>query len=353
MLKVNKILPREGIEKILIRGTNWIGDAVLTLPAVAAIRMSYPHAHIAVLAKPWVADIYRLGSEIDEIIIYEKKYDNPVGVLRLARLLKKRKFHLTILLQNAVEAAIMAVVAGIPLRAGYNTDGRGMLLTHSVQCNSAIKKEHQIDYYLEMVKSLGLAPAGRQINLEKRIDPNTALSVLKKHGLAEKKIIAGIAPGATYGPAKRWFPQRFAAVADHLADYFGCTVVILGGKSDDTAASEVQRQAKNSLINLAGQTDLAEAVYIISQCSLFISNDSGLMHIAGALNIPTIAIFGSTNPATTRPAGSQSVIIRKEVSCSPCLQETCADDFRCMDLITVEDVISAAQKFFSRKQVAP
>ncbi|HOW57464.1 MAG TPA: lipopolysaccharide heptosyltransferase II, partial [Smithellaceae bacterium] len=166
-------------------------------------------------------------------------------------------------------------------------------------------------------------------------------------------IITGIAPGATYGPAKRWFPQRFAAVADLLADCCGCAVVIMGGKSDDAAAEEVQRQAKNALTNLAGKTTLAEAVHIISQCSLFISNDSGLMHIAGALNIPTIAIFGSTNPVTTKPAGSQSVIIRKEVSCSPCLQETCAGDFRCMDLITVEDVVGAARQFLTGKRVAP
>ena len=136
-MKLEKVkkLPREGINKILIRGTNWIGDAILTLPAVSSIRATYPNAHIAMLVKPWVADIYKLYSDLDEIIIYEHKFDNPAGVFRLARILREKKFDAAILLQNAIEAAIMALSAGIPLRAGYDSDARGLLLTHPVQAN--------------------------------------------------------------------------------------------------------------------------------------------------------------------------------------------------------------------------
>ena len=163
--KVKK-LPHEGINKILIRGTNWIGDAVLTLPAVASIRATYPNAHVAVLVKPWVADIYKIFSKPDEIIIYENKFDTSTGVLRLARKLKKEKFDLAILLQNAIEAAIIALAAGIPLRAGYDSDARGLLLTHRVQRTNEIKKAHQIDYYLEMVKALGCVSVNREMHLE-------------------------------------------------------------------------------------------------------------------------------------------------------------------------------------------
>ena len=347
-LKTNKKLPPEGINKILIRGTNWIGDAILTIPAVDSIRAAYPKAHIAVLAKPWVADIYKLFTGIDEVIIYENKYDNALGVLRLANLLKKSKFDLAILLQNAIEAAIITLTAGIPLRAGYNSDGRGILLTHRVQRNREIKKLHQIDYYLEMVKALGCVSVNKEMHLETKISRREAVSVLQKYLPAPKKEIIGIAPGATYGPAKRWFPARFAAVADKIAGTFDCQIILLGGKSDDDAAEEVRRLAQTSILNLAGKTNLKEAVYLISQCRLFISNDSGLMHVAGALNIPTIAIFGSTNPQTTSPAGNKSIVVHQEVSCSPCLKKTCPSDFRCMELITVEDVWQAAQNILRK-----
>jgi heptosyltransferase II len=339
-----KKLPREGINKILIRGTNWIGDAIMTLPAVASIRATYPSAHIAMLVKPWVADIYNLFSGLDEIIIYENKFDNPAGVFRLAQKLKGEKFDLAILLQNAIEAAIIAVAAGIPLRAGYDSDARGLLLTHRVRRTQEIKNVHQIDYYLEMVKALGCVPVNREIHMETKINLLDARNILRKFIPEEtKKMIIGIAPGATYGPAKKWFPDRFAETADKLSEKFSAQVIIMGGRADGETAQEIRKLARAKLIDLAGKTTLREAIYLISQCSLFISNDSGLMHIAGALNIPTIAIFGSTNPVTTSPAGNKSIIVRREVPCSPCLKKTCPTDFRCMKLISVEDVLPVAE----------
>ena len=343
--KVKKI-PHEGINKILIRGTNWIGDAVLTLPAVASMRATYPNAHIAMLVKPWVADIYKLFSNLDEIIIYENKFDTPAGVLRLARKLKKENFDLAILLQNAIEAAIIALAAGIPWRAGYDSDARGLLLTNRVRRTEEIKRVHQIDYYMDMVKALGCVSVNREMNLKTKISPSDARDVLCKFLPESKKTLIGIAPGATYGAAKRWFPERFAEIADMLDKNFSVQGIILGDKADGKTAQEVQKLARTELINLSGKTNLWEAIHLISQCRLFISNDSGLMHIAGALNIPTIAIFGSTNPFTTAPMGNKSVIVRKEVSCGPCLKKTCPTDFRCMRMISVEDVFKAAQNLF-------
>jgi len=345
-----KKLPREGINKILIRGTNWIGDAIMTLPAVASIRTTYPKAHIAMLVKPWVADIYELFSDLDEIIIYENKFDNPTGVFRLARMLGAKKFDAAILLQNAIEAAIIALAAGIPLRAGFDSDARGLLLTHRVRRTEKIKKVHQIDYYLEMVKALGCVPVNHEIHMETKINNLEARNVLRKFIPEEKKNIIGIAPGATYGPAKRWLPDRFAEVTDRLSEKFSAQIIIMGGKSDGETAREVQKLARGRFISLAGKTTLREAIYLISQCRLFISNDSGLMHIAGSLNVPTVAVFGSTNPVTTAPAGNKSVIVRHEVSCSPCLKKTCPTDFRCMELISVEDVFRVARNLIQNNQ---
>jgi heptosyltransferase-2 len=341
-----KKLPRDGIDKILIRGTNWIGDAILTLPAVNSIRATYPQAYIGMLVKPWVADIYRLFSAVDEVIIYENKFDTPLGVFRLARMLKGKNYDAAILLQNAIEAAIISLAARISLRAGYDSDARGLLLTHSVHRTEEIKKVHQIDYYLEMVKALGCVPIDREMHLEAKINPLDAQDILREFIPDTEKKIIGIAPGATYGPAKRWLSDRFAEVADKLNEHLSSQAILLGGKADWKVAQEVQRLAQTKLINLSGKTTLREAIYLISQCHLFISNDSGLMHIAGALNIPTIALFGSTNPATTAPVGNKSIIVRKEVSCSPCLKETCPTDFRCMKQISVEDVFVAAQNLF-------
>ena len=341
-------LPRNGIHKILIRGTNWIGDAVMTLPAVASIRATYPESHLAVLAKPWVADIYRLFSGVDEIIIFESRFDTPSGIFRLAGQLKKRKFDAAILLQNAIEAAIIALAAGIPLRAGYDTDARGLLLTHSVKRTASVKKVRQTLYYLDMVKALGCPSADGDLHLKDRLNPAEAQKTIEKFVRNKKNLLIGIAPGATYGAAKRWFPDRFAKVADKLFGHFPAQIILLGGKDDGGTAHEIAKTSSVPLLNLAGKTTLREAIYLIAQCDLFISNDSGLMHIAGALNIPTLAIFGSTNPVTTGPLGNNSVIIRKEVSCSPCLKETCPKDFRCMKLISVDDVFDEAQKLLRK-----
>jgi heptosyltransferase II len=348
MLENKNKLPKTGLEKILIRGTNWIGDAIMTLPAVASVRAAYPQAHLAILAKPPMADIYELFSAADKIIPYENKFDNPLGVFRLAYELRHQKFDAAILLQNAIEAAIIAVAAGIKVRAGYNSDGRGFLLTHAIRRTNEIFKVHQIDYYLEMVKALGCANVDRAMHLETYIPPATAREVLRQYIPQNDKPMIGIAPGATYGPAKRWLPDKFAAAADRLGVDLNAQVILFGGKTDWDTTEQVRKLASTNMINLAGKTTLQEAIYIISQCRLFISNDSGLMHVAGALNIPTVAIFGSTNPVTTSPPGEKTMLVRKAVSCSPCLKQTCPTDFRCMNLITVEDVVTAARNLLKK-----
>lgn len=339
------------VDHILIRGTNWIGDTVMTLPAVAAIRTTFPRARITVLVKPWVADIFRLCPDVDEILIYQRPgvHDGLPGLLQLVSELRKRDFDAAILLQNAIEAAIIAFLACIPVRAGYRSDGRGLLLTHPVARSKAILKVHQTDYYLEMVKALGCQPAGRDVHL--RPGPThdlLARTLLKRFGLEEGRLLIGMAPGAAYGPAKKWFPERYSLVANKLADEFSAQIALFGSSEDHDTATAVQAQAKYQLFDLTGKTSLNEAMALMSRCRLFISNDSGLMHVAAALGVPTVAIFGSTNPATTSPPGRQNTIIYKGVACSPCLKTDCPTDFKCMDLIGVDDVHEAAVRILNR-----
>jgi len=346
-VREEKRLPAEGIERVLIRGTNWIGDVVMTLPAVAAIRQTWPRARIFVLAKPWVAEVYRISPDVDEIIPFEEpgRHAGVAGKWRLAGELRSYGFDCAILLQNAIEAAILTHLAGIPLRAGYNSDGRGLLLTHSVRRTPAIKEVHQIDYYREMVRALGCATAGRDVHLRPGKDyDETATRLLPQFGLREDSPLIGIAPGAAYGPAKKWFPERFAAVADRLIDATGAQAVLFGSAGDKESTTTVARSARHTVVDIAGKTNLKEAMALIARCTLFLSNDSGLMHVAGALGIPTIAIFGSTNPATTSPVGEKSVVIHHDVPCSPCLKPVCPTDFRCMEMIGADEVYAAARK---------
>jgi heptosyltransferase-2 len=349
-VKSREPFPLKGTQNILVRSTNWIGDVIMTLPALAAVRKTLPGAKISILAKPWVAEIYHICPDVDEVILFQSPgiHNGLAGKFRLAADLKKKNFDAAILLQNAIEAAIIVHLAGIPVRAGYNSDGRRFLLTHSVQRTKEIRKVHQIDYYLEMVKALGFESAGRDVRLQPGNDyAGIAEKLLKTYEMESGGPLIGMAPGATYGPAKMWFSDRFARVADRLVETFGARVLLFGSHGDHDVASSVRQFASHPLRNIAGRTTLKEAIALIARCSLFISNDSGLMHVAGALGIPTIAIFGSTNPITTSPVGDRSVVITKAVDCSPCLKKTCPTDFRCMDLITADEVYNAAKKLLT------
>ena len=329
----------------MIRGTNWIGDVVMTLPAITAVREAYPEARISILVKPWVADLLRISPDVDEVIVYERPgvHEGLGGLFRLVRELKTKKFDMAILLQNAIEAAIIAWLARIPVRAGYNTDGRGIFLTHSAIRSKEILRVHQVEYYLGMLKALGLGAGRKDVRLligeeEKAFSDR----ILKERGIAEASLLIGLAPGATYGPAKRWYPERFASVADRLIERFSARVLLFGSAGDHEVARSIQGKARNALVDLTGETTLREAISLIARCRLFVSNDSGLMHVAGALGTPTVAIFGSTNPLTTSPVGQKSIVITKNVDCSPCLKKTCPTDFICMDLITTDEVYNTA-----------
>ncbi len=342
-----KKLPAEGIERLLIRGTNWIGDVVMTLPAVAAVRRRWPGARISILAKPWVAEVYRLSPDVDEIIPFAEpgRHAGIPGKWRLAAELGRCRFDCAILLQNAIEAAILAFLAGIPLRAGYNSDGRGPLLTHSVRRTGQVRSVHQIDYYLAMVAALGCPAQDRRVRLVPGPEYTPlAEGLFTRYGLARRRPLIGIAPGAAYGPAKKWFPDRFAAVADRLLDATGGQAVLFGSAGDRESTTAVARSARHTLTDIAGTTDLREALALIARCGLFLSNDSGLMHIAGALGVPTVALFGSTNPAATSPAGERSVVIHHPVECGPCLKPVCPTDFACMEAIGVDEVYAAAMR---------
>jgi heptosyltransferase-2 len=341
------MLKRSPAKRILIRSTNWIGDAVMTTPAVRAIRRNFPEAHISMLAKPWVAPVFAHSPHVDKIVVFDAngRHQGHVGPIRLARELRSYRFDAAILLQNAIEAALIAFMAGIPTRIGFDTDARRMLLTHPVRCNQAIKSIHQTGYYLKMLEGAGLTVGSQRLELSLGAqDRQRAGRALSANGISFDRRVVGLNPSATFGPAKQWFPERYAALGDRLSQSLDAAIMIFGGPSDRELGRRIVQMMKMPAIDLSGRTSLGEAMALIDRCNAFVTNDSGLMHVAAALNTPLVAIFGSTNSTTTSPYSDKSRIVRVPIECSPCMQPVCPlGHMNCMKRVTVEMVCNAVE----------
>jgi len=336
--------------KILVRVPNWVGDALLATPAIHALRNSFPRAHIAVLAKPWVAPLFSASPDVDEIITYERpgRHSGLSGMRTLCRELRAKKFSLAVLLQNAFEAALIARWAGIPQRAGFAVDGRGLLLTHPVPIGGARKDLHHADYYLRLIESLGLdVRVSRRLRLTLPEESVTSAGrILNEPGPGwSDALLVGLVPGAQYGDAKRWLPERFAEVADRLSETTGSRTLVFGSKGEQQLVRESVRLMKTQAVDLSGRTTLLEAAALLARCAVVITNDSGLMHVASALSVPLVAIFGPTDPNATSPLGKTSrLVIAEDVPCSPCLKRSCPEKkgHACMKAVGVDEVLGEA-----------
>ncbi len=318
----------------------------MSLPALRALRDHYPKAHIAVLALPWVADLYGREPFCDEVIAY------PAGrgrkdwraKLRLATQVRALRFDAAILLQNAFEAALVAWLARIPVRVGYSRDGRGLLLTHAIAVpEKGSIPRHESYYYLELLRRAGLQPAWPD-EMVIRLDGAMAAREAGQAAMTKLGIrgpVVGVSPGAAYGNAKRWLPERFAEAAARL----GGTVLLFGSGSErdlcETVAADLQRRDVE-VHNMAGRTSLREFIEMVAACRVMLTNDSGAMHISSALGVPTVTVFGATDHIGTGPTGPLARIVREPVECSPCLLRECPIDHRCMKAVTADRVVEEA-----------
>ena len=353
-------------KNILVRGVNWIGDSVMTLPAFKALRTAFPETQISLLVKPWVSPVFENNPHIHEIIQYSSQHRGLIGKLKLAGLLRKKHFCGAVLLQNAFDAALITFLAGIENRIGYNRDGRGFLLTSPVPVPLNKDKTHQIRYYLNLLENAGIHTEYSYPYLYLTQDERLQARVMLKD---LKRPILGINPGATYGSAKRWFPERFAEIASWFIQDTGGSVVLFGGASELHIAEEIYRKMEldkfghysyplnylaSHLINLAGKTSLRELISLISECEVFVTNDSGPMHLAYAVRTPLVALFGSTDPVLTGPPpGSENkrqIVLTPDIPCSPCFGRTCKNnDMACMHAISSDDVYYGIKKIFPDK----
>jgi heptosyltransferase-2 len=342
---------KASIKRLLVRGPNWIGDAVMSEPALAALQELFPTTEITLLVKPAIAELLRGHPALHQVLVYEDpgRHAGITGKWTLAGALRRLQFDLAILFQNAFEAALLTFLAGIPRRYGYATDGRGFLLSDPITVPERTKIGHQVQYYLDLLRPLGSEGPARAPRLFLSDEEEQAIDRrLAESGIAESDLLVGLNPGSTYGGAKRWLPERFAETADRLIReqraHSGrrVRVVIVGARGEEALGRAVADRMQIKPVQLSGRTTIRELMAVIKRCALFLTNDTGPMHIAAAFGVPVVALFGPTDSRTTSPFGNGHTIVRHPVECSPCLLRECPIDHRCMTRISVDEVYEAA-----------
>jgi heptosyltransferase II len=336
--------------KILVRATNWVGDAILCVPALQAVRSRWPNDEITILAKRWVSAVYE-GQDLANRLAVLEDLPNP------GRALRREKYDAAILFQNAFNAAWVAWRAGIPDRIGYLRDGRGALLTQRIAVPRPGEiPAHEAYYYAELVRRASWIRELPKIDeIRLRVTPDAREAAEKR--MLEAGVRRGVrriafAPGAAYGSAKCWPAERFAELADSLIARFDADVILFGAPSERDIAQRIASGMRRHPVNLAGQTSIGELSAFFSGCNLFIGNDSGAMHVAAGAGIPVVAIFGSTDPQGTAPMTPRRTIVRHAPSCSPCFLRQCPVDHRCMTRIEISGVENAAAEWLE-KSTAP
>ena len=344
-----KSIDPETIKKVVVRGTNWVGDAVMTIPALRELRRVLPAAHITLFTPSWSKGIFADADFIDEILAFEK---DDKSVWKQGKTLREEDFDLAVLFTNSFSSAAAAKLGSAKYRIGYKNEGRSFLLTHSLEMPQWREERHEIFYYLNIAAELETAITGSttvwenepRFELEvSRARKDDARNILVENGCDLSRRVIALCPGSTNSRAKRWQVESYAALSDKLAKEFDANIVLIGAAGEAEISQQVFDLAKYKPVVLTGKTSLAEAAAVLSISDLLVSNDTGPSHISAALGRPTLVIFGPTNPKTTRPYPANAEIIRKDVECSPCMLRDCPIDHRCMTWITVDEVFRSAQ----------
>ena len=325
----------------------------MSLPAIRAVRAALPGAHLTVAARAAVAGLYAGESVIDAVALYAG------GRRQAAAELRREAFDCAILLPNSFDAALVTWMARVPRRIGYRRDGRGWLLTEAIPPPEPGEiPRHERFYYLELLRRAGIIheyPACPDIRLDGREAARAAgLEALRSAGLAAP--VVGVSPGAAYGDAKRWLPERFAGAAVLVARAHAASVALFGAAAErplcESLAGDI-RSAGISVRDFAGETTLRQFIELAAACRLFLTNDSGAMHIASALDVPTVTVFGATDDTTTGPTGAWARVVREPVECSPCLLRACPIDHRCMTRVSAARVAGVALDLWAASGMPP
>jgi heptosyltransferase-2 len=335
------------IRRVVVRGTNWVGDSMMTVPALRELRRVLPEAHITLATRAWAKDLFADLNLVDEFMTYEA--GGVLGTFSEARRWADRRFDLAVIFPNSFGSALVPALARIPRRIGYATDRRGFLLNPALPVPSWRESRHEAFYYLNVISELekyltgrATTPAPNSSIVASAQTRTRAAERLAAYGIEESDTLIALCPGSINSRAKRWPTESFAKLGDLLAHKLGAKVLLIGSNAEADVTLEVETRMKHRPVSLTGKTDLNELVGILNQVELLITNDTGPAHIAAALGRPTIVIFGPTNPLTTRPLSETADIIRKPPECAPCMLRDCPIDHRCMTAISPEEVFGRA-----------
>ncbi len=335
--------------RVFIRSTNWIGDAVMSVAALRELRRSLPDSYLLLIARPWVAGLFENQGLVDEVYPVDPG-ETQVQQLR-SMIGKVRNCDQAILFQNAFQAALVAFLARVPDRAGYSTDGRRLLLTRRAKPRIKRLNRHQVYYYLDLLHQTGFSPKDYLQDDDFRPDISlkptkqgiqSARRLLAENNIQPGKSLVLLNPGAYFGSAKRWLIERYASLGNRLVQNRSAQVVIIGSASERGIAERISARMRTGAAIMTGATDLPTLMGLFSVSQLFVTNDSGPMHLAAALDTPQIALFGSTDEIATGPYSRKARIIHKHVECSPCLLRECPLDLRCFKAIEVDEVYEVA-----------
>ncbi len=337
-----------------MRGVNWVGDNILSYPTVQQLKALFPKSHLAILIPSHLVDLWKTSPYVDEILPFKKK-GGAASLwedLNLSQSLKKRNFDLAVILPRSFRSALHIYLARIPNRIGYQDEGRSIFLTHGIRRTKEMLQVHRVHYYQKLIEPFGKIEGlpTPQLFLREE-DRKWAVQALKDSGILGGEPLIGMNPGASYGLAKCWYPDRFGELGRRLAEKWQARILLFGREEERPLVHEILRHLGTKGIDWTGKTGLLQLAALLEQCHFLVTNDTGTMHVATAVGTPVAAIFGPTDPITTGPWGDGHVVVRKEVPCSPCYKRICPTDHRCMDLITVDEVEEAVdQRLRHRKK---
>lgn len=332
--------------RIIVKSVNWVGDAVMVTPALGVLRRGFPDARITLLARPSVADVFLANPDVDDLWVADER--GGMGpFLKLAGRIRRGRFDLGIALTNSFGSALLLRLGGVKRRVGYDRDGRRLLLTDPVPVTPESLAGHEVEYYIRLLG--GLCPIGvppRQLVVPPTPEAEAeARVVIQRYKLeSDGAPLVGLCPGAAYGTAKRWAPERYAQVAEHLVKHWGARVAIVGAPSERDVAQEIVRESRVPVAALSGEFPLRVLIALLGRMRLFVTNDCGAMHLAAARDVPIVAIFGPTKSENTGPYHPRAHIVRaNELACPdhPCMRHDCPREHACMANVSVRDVTHA------------
>lgn len=348
-----QFLDRFEPQNIIMRMPNWIGDLVMATPILSDLRKAYPKARITAMCRSPICELLKEDPEIDELFCFSKVsgFGRRSEKRNIIEKLKQGNYDLGILLTHSFSSAWWFWLGRVRYRLGYECNGRKIILTHSLPFPAQIQNQHLVVTYKTLLGPLGIPISNTPPRLylaPKEIED--ARILLRQNGVPEHAPLIGINPGATYGSAKCWLPERFRAVTERLLMDKDLYIVYFGDQATVSLCKEICRDLSSRVINLAGATSLRELASLISLCDVLLTNDSGPMHIADALGTTIVALFGSTSEVVTGPYNQQGSVIHKHVECSPCYQRSCPIDFRCMKRIEADEVYHAIRQALDAKR---